>query len=85
MKFNKAKCKVLYMGRNNSSHQFMLGATQMKSSFAEKALGFWVDTKLNDCQEGANAGKMANGTLGCIRQSTASRSRQVILPFIRHQ
>lgn len=44
----------------------------MKSSFAEKALGFWGDIKLNKCQEGTTAGKKANDTLGCIRQFWAS-------------
>jgi len=35
MKFNKEKCEVQPLGRNNSTHQYMLGATQLKSSFAE--------------------------------------------------
>ena len=29
MKFNKEKCQVLPLGRNNSMHQYVLGATQM--------------------------------------------------------
>ncbi|KAK4829514.1 hypothetical protein QYF61_005153 [Mycteria americana] len=39
MKFNKGKCKVLHVGRNNPSHQYMLGANQPESNFAEKDLG----------------------------------------------
>ncbi|KAK4829689.1 hypothetical protein QYF61_006064 [Mycteria americana] len=41
MKFNKEKYEVLHLGRNNPMHQYMLGATQLESSFAEKDWGSW--------------------------------------------
>ncbi|KAK4806812.1 hypothetical protein QYF61_005608, partial [Mycteria americana] len=41
MKFNKEKGKVLHLGKNNPTHQYMLGATQLESSLAEKDLGSW--------------------------------------------
>lgn len=44
MKFNKVKCKVL-LG-NTTTHQHMLGAGWLASSFAEKDLGVLVVTKL---------------------------------------
>ncbi|KAK4818017.1 hypothetical protein QYF61_004130 [Mycteria americana] len=53
---------------------FYAGATQLESSSAEKDLGVLVDTKLNMT-------KKANGVLGCISQSIASRLREVILPL----
>ncbi|KAK4827311.1 hypothetical protein QYF61_016561 [Mycteria americana] len=74
MKFNEEKCKVLPLGRNNPRHQVMLGDTQLESSLARKDLGVLVDTKLNMSQK-------VNSNLGCVRQSIASRLREVILPL----
>ncbi|KAK4832897.1 LOW QUALITY PROTEIN: hypothetical protein QYF61_026447 [Mycteria americana] len=79
MKFNK-KCKALHLGRNDPRHQHRLGANQLESSLAEKDLGV-LDTRLNMSQYCALAAKKANGILGCIRGSVASRSREGILPL----
>ena len=81
VKFNKEKCKVLHLGRNNPMHQYMLGAVQLESSLAEKDLGVLVDIKLAVGQQWAPAAKVVNGILGCIRQNVASRLREVILPL----
>jgi len=47
MQVKKENYEVLHLGRKKSMHQYMLGATQLKSSFAENDLGVLVDTKLN--------------------------------------
>ena len=75
MKFNKGKCKVLHLGRNNPMHQCMLGATQLESSCKEKDLGVLVDTRLNMSQQCALAAKKMNGIFSFIRQSIASRDQ----------
>jgi len=74
MKFNEEECKVLHLGKSNPRHQCMLGATQLESCLAEKALEVPVDSKLNMSQQRAPAANKANGILGCIR-SVASRLR----------
>jgi len=77
----KEKCKVLHLGRNNPKCHSTLMAIQMESILAEKDLGVLLDTKLNISQQWVLVAKTATGILGCIRQSTASRSRDGILPL----
>ncbi|GAB0176127.1 mitochondrial enolase superfamily member 1 [Grus japonensis] len=79
MKFNKGKCRVLHLGRNNPMHQYTSGVDLLGSSTAEKDLGVLVDNKLSMSQQCALVAKAANGILGCMQKSLANRSREVIL------
>ena len=36
VKFNKRKCEVLHLRRNNTTHQYVLGADWLESSLAEE-------------------------------------------------
>jgi len=75
----KGKCR--HLGRKNPMHQYRLGVDLLESSSVERDLGVLVDDRLAMSQQCALAAKKANGILGCIRKSVASRSRDVLLPL----
>ncbi|KAK4828409.1 hypothetical protein QYF61_026163 [Mycteria americana] len=57
------------------------GPPGWKAALQKRTWGILVDPKLNISQEYAPAAKKANGILGCIRRSIASRLKEVILPL----
>ncbi|KAK4814206.1 hypothetical protein QYF61_012443 [Mycteria americana] len=66
MRFNKDQCRVLHLGHSNPMQRYRLGEEWLESCPAEKDLG---------------VAKKANGILACIKNSVASRSREVIVPL----
>ncbi|GAB0181861.1 hypothetical protein GRJ2_000651400 [Grus japonensis] len=80
MKFNKAKLKVLHVGRCNPKHNHKLDGEWIENN-PEEDLGALVDEKINMSQKCAFAAQKANRVPACIKTSIASRLREVILPL----
>jgi len=75
MRFNKAKCKVVHLGRGNPHYQDRLGDAGIESSLAKKDLKAPVDEKLDMSHQYVFVAQKASHILGCIKKNLASRSR----------
>ena len=81
MKYNKGKCRVLHLGKNNPRYQYRLGTDLLESRVGERDLRVLVNSRMTISQHCALVAKKTNGILGCIRRSVVSRSKEVLLPL----
>jgi len=81
IKFNKSKCRILHLGWSNARHRYKWAEEWLEISPAARDLRVLVGSGLSRSQQRALAARTANGSLGCIEHSTASRSEEVTVPL----
>ena len=75
-----SKCQILYLGRGNPGYTYRLRDETLEGNPAERNLGVLVSSKLTMSQLRAQISRKANDLLRCIKYSTASPSKEVIVP-----
>ena len=79
IKFNKDKCNVLHMGKQNPEVQHRPRSAWRGSSSVERDLGSqWTASSVCTC---AAVAKKGSGMLGCINKDINSREKETFIPL----
>ena len=73
----------MHVGFNNKCSQYKLGNAELKSIVKEKDLGIIIDNTLKFSEQCSTAVKCANRTLGLIKRTIKSRSKDVIVKLYK--
>ena len=83
MDFNKDKCHILHLGKNNSRFEYTMGGTKLGSSEYEKDLGVLVHQSLKPSMHCAKAAKKGNMVLGQLMRGVGYRDKKVFVDLYK--
>ena len=87
LKFNTSKCKVLHLGHNNPTHNYLMrngnDITTLCKTNCEKDLGVHIDSKLNFNEHILNQVKKARCTAGVIHRNILNKTPNVMVPLYK--
>ena len=79
MEFNKDKCHIIHLGRNNNKYHYTMGGVQLAASEFEKDLGVIVHQSLRPSLQCAKAARKANSVLGQLCRGVGYRDKDVFM------
>ena len=69
LKFNKTKCKVMHVGRNNPRNDYKIGSVLLEKVSEERDLGVHLSDNLKPSLQCVEAAKKASSALGIIKRT----------------
>ena len=85
--FNKEKCKILHLGKNNSKHEYFVGLNNdriaLEETDLEKDLGIYIDPDLNFKKHIKNIVKKASYSSYKILKNFSFRHSSVLIPLFK--
>jgi len=83
MAFNKDKCKVIHVGKNNLKHRYHINGSVLETATHEKDVGVIVHETLKPSLQCTEAAKKANYVLGQISRAFQYRDREVFIKLYK--
>ena len=83
LKFNKEKCKVLHIGKNNPNYTYKMDDYLLGNTAAEKDLGVTVDTNLTFEEHINETVKKANRLVGMISHFISHKTPDIMIPLFK--
>ena len=87
LKFNKEKCKILHLGKNNEKNKYFIGQNNERITLdetdLEKDLGIFIDPNLNFKKHIKNTVKKASFSSYKILKNFSFKSASVLIPLFK--
>ena len=87
LKFNKDKCKIIHIGKNNKKHDYFIGTGEhrirLEESDLEKDLGVFIDPDLNFKKHIKNTVKKASYAAYRILKNFTYKNANILVPLFK--